>query len=71
MLALVFDSVQSQVWKILLLCCAAFILASCASKDPPPLISDPSANRETALPWNEQQKWEREGQAAAVTQQRR
>ena len=71
MLALVFDSVQSQVWKILLLCCVVFILASCASKDPPPLISDPSANRETALPWNEQQKWEREGQAAAVTQQRR
>jgi hypothetical protein len=70
MLALVRSSVWPQVWKILLLSCAAAALASCATKESP-LISDPSASRETALPWNEQQKWEREGQAAAVTQQRR
>jgi hypothetical protein len=36
-------------------------LASCAH-DPPPLI-DSAASHETALPWNEQQKWEREGAA--------
>ncbi len=44
---------------------------SCATKDPAPLIEDPSAKKETALPWNEQQKWEREGEAAALNQQRR
>ena len=46
-------------------------LTSCASKDPAPLIADPSGQHETALPWNQQQKWEREGEAAALTQQRR
>jgi predicted ATPase len=46
-------------------------LTSCATKDPAPLIADPNASRETALPWNEQQKWEREGEAAALNQQRR
>jgi hypothetical protein len=46
-------------------------LSSCATKQPPPLIQDPSAKNETALPWNEQQKWEREGEAGALNQQRR
>jgi predicted ATPase len=46
-------------------------LISCATKDPAPLIEDPAAKKETALPWNEQQKWEREGEAAALNQQRR
>jgi predicted ATPase len=41
------------------------------TQDPAPLIDDPSAKKETALPWNEQQKWEREGEAAALNQQRR
>jgi len=50
---------------------ACLALTSCASKDPAPLIADPSAQHETALPWNQQEKWEREGQAAALTQQRR
>jgi hypothetical protein len=48
----------------------ASILSSCA-KDPGPLIADPNGATETALPWNEQQKWEREGEAAALNQQRR
>jgi hypothetical protein len=50
--------------------CLAASLVSCA-KDPPPLIADPNGRTETALPWNEQQKWEREGEAAALNQQRR
>ncbi|MFL6589316.1 MAG: hypothetical protein ACJ8M4_04015 [Chthoniobacterales bacterium] len=48
-----------------------FVLTSCASQDPAPLIADPNGAAETALPWNEQQKWEREGEAAALNQQRR
>jgi hypothetical protein len=54
-----------------LLGCFAFALASCATKTTEPLIRDPSAQNETALPWNEQQKWEREGEGAALNQQRR
>jgi len=46
-------------------------LTSCATKDPAPLIADPNSTRETALPWNQQQKWEKEGEAAALNQQRR
>lgn len=53
----------------MLLCLGA--LTSCVTKEPPPLIADPSGSRETALPWNEQQKWEREGEASALNQQRR
>jgi hypothetical protein len=43
---------------------------SCATKEVS-LISDPNASKENALPWNEQQKWEREGEASALNQQRR
>ena len=55
----------------MLLACSAAAFTSCASKPPPPLISDPQASQETALPWNQQQKWEREGQAAGLTEQSR
>jgi predicted ATPase len=56
--------------------CAALSLvglggSSCATKRKEPLINDPSAKNDTALPWNEQQKWEREGEAGAMNQQRR
>jgi len=43
----------------------AIALASCAHEDPP-LIADPASTRETALPWNEQQKWERDGSAQGL-----
>ena len=56
-----------------LMCVAALALgfSSCATKNETALISDPNARKETALPWNEQQKWEREGEAGAMNQQRR
>lgn len=41
-------------------------LASCASKEPPPLVADPNAARDSALPWNEQAKWERDGSNAGL-----
>jgi hypothetical protein len=55
----------------MVLACLTAALTSCATKDPAPLIADPNSARDTALPWNEQQKWEREGEAAALNQQRR
>jgi hypothetical protein len=66
MLARISDSTRFQFMRIALLFCAATALASCATKAPPPLIADPGATRETALPWNEQQKWERDGSAAGL-----
>ncbi len=57
--------------RIALIVFAASVLASCATKDTPPLIADPNASGETALPWNQQQKWEREGEMAGLNQQRR
>ena len=61
---------QNLVRATLLACCG-LALASCASNKETALINDPDARKETALPWNEQQKWEREGEAGALNQQRR
>jgi hypothetical protein len=71
MLATIRDFSGFRTVKFMLVVAAATALASCATKEPPPLIADPSAAHETALPWNEQQKWEREGQGAMLNQQRR
>jgi hypothetical protein len=71
MLATIPDLSGFRLVKFALVLAAAAALASCATKDAPPLISDPTAKHETALPWNEQQKWEREGQGAMLNQQRR
>lgn len=57
--------------RIALLFCCGVLLSSCATEKETALISDPDARKETSLPWNEQQKWEREGEAAAMNQQRR
>lgn len=38
---------------------AICLFASCASKEPPPLVADPAeSGRESTIPWNRQQKWE-------------
>ena len=44
----------------------AAMLGACASKEPQPLIADEAAGRESALPWNQQEKWEGEGQFGAM-----
>lgn len=66
MLAQIPNPTGVKLIRIALLSCLAIALASCATKEPPPLIADPGATRETALPWNEQQKWEREGSAGGL-----
>jgi hypothetical protein len=71
MLATIRDFSDFRLVRLALVLAVATTLASCATKEPPPLITDPSASRETALPWNEQQKWEREGQGGMLNQQRR
>lgn len=69
MAAAIINRIRFLIAAVAMLACLA--LTSCASKDPGPLIADPSDRHETAMPWNQQEKWEREGQAAALTQQRR
>jgi hypothetical protein len=64
MLARIPDPLCLKFNRIALLSYVAMTLASCATKEPPQLIADPGATRETALPWNEQQKWEVGGAAA-------
>jgi predicted ATPase len=71
MLARILNRTRRKVAGTILLASLVGALASCATKDPGQLINDPNARRETALPWNEQQKWEREGEASAINQQRR
>lgn len=47
------------------LVCATLLaaLASCAQKEQVALVNDPSTTgRESALPWNQQAKWEGQGQ---------
>jgi len=59
------DSIGIQITRIALLSSLAIALASCVHDDPP-LIADPASTRETSLPWNEQQKWERDGSAQGL-----
>jgi hypothetical protein len=66
MLARIPDSACFKLIRIALLFCVATVLASCVTKQPPPLIADPGATRDSTLPWNEQQKWERDGSAAGL-----
>lgn len=71
MLALKPDPARVKLIRIAFFSWVIITLASCATKEPPPLIADPSASRETSLPWNEQQKWERDGSAAGLNTQGR
>jgi predicted ATPase len=71
MLATIRNRILLNVRVLALAAVSALALTSCATKKDTAFIADPSDKKETALPWNEQQKWEREGEAAALNQQRR
>jgi hypothetical protein len=43
---------------------------SCATKKTA-FLNDPNDKKETLLPWNEQQDWERQGEARSLGQQHR
>ncbi len=44
-------------------------LASCAQKEQVALVNDPSVSgRESALPWNQQEKWEGQGQFGGMAE---
>ncbi len=62
MLAQIRNSFFPQLAKLAALALALMAFASCATKPEPQLVSDPSGARESALPWNKQEKWESTGQ---------
>jgi hypothetical protein len=71
MLATIRNRIPLKIAGSALLAAVAFGFSSCATKKDTVFINDPNDKKETALPWNEQQKWEREGEGAALNQQRR
>ena len=71
MLATIRNRTHLRITGLTLLAAFALGFSSCATKKETALVNDPDARKETAVPWNEQQKWEREGEAAALNQQRR
>ena len=56
------------ITKLVLLFIVAAGIASCATKEPPPLVSDPTAKKESSIPWNEQERWENEGQLGQMAE---
>jgi hypothetical protein len=71
MLAIIRSRINVKIAVLALLGAVGLGFSSCATKKDTVFIRDPSDKKETALPWNEQQKWEREGEASAMNQQRR
>lgn len=65
------NRISVKIAVLTLLAALAFGFSSCATNKQTAFISDPNDKKETALPWNEQQKWEREGEASELNQQRR
>jgi outer membrane biogenesis lipoprotein LolB len=60
---LVRDFFSSRAARFACAALAAAVLASCAQKEQVALVNDPSTSgRESALPWNQQEKWESQGQ---------
>ena len=71
MLATIRNRTHLKIAGLAFFAAIAFGFSSCATKKQTAFIDDPNAKKDTALHWNEQQKWEREGDAAALNQQRR
>ena len=63
------DSVSFRVARFALLVVGLAALSACATKQEVALVNDPSVQgRESALPWNQQQKWEGQGQFGGVAE---
>jgi hypothetical protein len=57
----------SIVSRLLLVVCLGGGLGACATQKQEPLISD-NTGRESAIPWNQQQKWENQGQLGPMAE---
>jgi len=65
------DQIRKSSWfrvtHTALLLGAVAALSSCATKKETPLISD-NAGAESSLPWNQQEKWENQGQMGQMAE---
>ena len=66
MLAQIPDRIRSKMVLGALTLSALAALSSCATKPEPQLVSDGTTGHESSIPWNQQQKWETEGQFAGM-----
>jgi hypothetical protein len=71
MLVTIRSRIHLRIAAQALLAAFALSFSSCATKRTTAFLSDPNEKKETSLPWNEQTKWEREGEGAMLNQQRR
>jgi hypothetical protein len=71
MLATIRNRISYRIATLALPVTLALSLSSCATNKDTALISDPNEKKENALPWNQQQQWEREGEGGAINQQTR
>lgn len=66
------DRIRNSPWfratNFVLLVGAAFALSSCATKKEAPLVSDSAGGPESQIPWNQQEKWESNGQLGALAE---
>ena len=63
------DSLRTRAAKLGPLVIVAAIVSGCAPKQQVALVDDPAVTgRESALPWNEQQKWEGQGQFGGMAE---
>jgi len=51
-----------KIARPLLFVATLVALSSCATSKPEPQLVSDGATRDSSLPWNEQQKWEQQGQ---------
>ena len=65
MLVQIRNSLCFRAINLALLVSAGLSLASCATKEEPQLVSTGS-ERESALPWNKQERWENTGQLGSM-----
>lgn len=70
MLARIRDSFWQRATNFVAVALIAGAFASCASKkETVQLVNDPSATgEESALPWNQQEKWEGQGQFGGMAE---
>ena len=69
MLARIRNSIFFRVANVGAVAFFAGALASCATKKEVALVNDPATTeRESALPWNQQEKWEGQGQFGGMAE---
>ena len=57
-----------KIFKSLGFLAIVCLFASCATKKDPSLIADSEGRGDSALPWNQQQKWEGQGQLGPMAE---